>query len=173
MIGGIHNALENPDESLNHYNLARKDLETLPTEQTPPPDERADWNAVLDLKLAQYHLRTNHHKQAQYAPLPSLLLIPTNDEPPSALLQQTLNHFQSQPETPSAQAHLARTLHWQSLVYEAQGSKTMSDAMGAAARHAYVGVREARAAVSSSVEMVMTTTPSTGDFDAAVEVWWR
>lgn len=68
-MGGIHNALKNPDESLNHYNLARKDLENLPTEQTAPP-ERADWNAVLDLKLAQHHLRIKHHKQAQYAPLP-------------------------------------------------------------------------------------------------------
>lgn len=77
-MGSIHNALENPDESLNHYNLARKVLETLPTEQTAPPDI-ADWTAVLDLKLAQHHLRTKNHKQAQYAPLPSRILIPTND----------------------------------------------------------------------------------------------
>lgn len=51
----------------------------------------------------------------------------------------------------------------------------MSDAIGAAARHAYVGVRrKARATVSSSVEMdVSPPTPSTGDFDAEVEVWYR
>lgn len=50
----------------------------------------------------------------------------------------------------------------------------MSDAIGAAARHAYVGVRTARTTVSSSVEMdVSPPTPSTGDFDAEVEVWYR
>ena len=63
MIGGIHNVLENPDESLNHYNLASNDLATLP--ETESSSESADMKAVLDLKLAQHQLRIKNYKEAQ------------------------------------------------------------------------------------------------------------
>ena len=62
-MGGVYNALENFTESQNHYKLASKDLETLPEEQSSL--EGGDWKAVLDLKLAQHHLRTREFKEAQ------------------------------------------------------------------------------------------------------------
>ena len=62
-MGGIYNSLENPNESLNHYNLASKKLESPPNVQ--PPSETADWKAVLDLRLAQHHLTTKEFKEAQ------------------------------------------------------------------------------------------------------------
>ena len=62
-MGGIYNSLGKSDESLNHYKLASKSLENLPNEQ--PPSEPSDWKAVLDLKLAQHHLRTKEYKEAQ------------------------------------------------------------------------------------------------------------
>ena len=86
----------------------------------------------------------------------------------SALLQQSLDHFQSQ-ETLSAQAHLARTLHWQSVVFEAQGIKIMSNAIKAAARQTWIGVREARGRAASE----RITSLNTDDFDREVEFWCR
>ena len=62
-MGGIFNSLGKPDESLTHYNLASKNLESPPNEHPPP--ETSDWKAVLDLKLAQHHLRTKEYKEAQ------------------------------------------------------------------------------------------------------------
>lgn len=86
----------------------------------------------------------------------------------SALLQQSLDHFQSQ-QSLSAQAHLARTLGWQSVVFEAQGSKIMGNAIKAAARQTWIGVREARGrAVPEGIISL-----STDDFDREVEFWYR
>ncbi len=62
-MGGVYNALEKFNESQNHYKLASKDLETLPGKQSSL--EGGDWKAVLDLKLAQHHLRTRVYKEAQ------------------------------------------------------------------------------------------------------------
>ena len=63
-MGGIHSALGNPDVSLSYYNLAGQRLETLPEEETTPP-ERAEWKGVLTLKLAQHHLRMEKYKETQ------------------------------------------------------------------------------------------------------------
>lgn len=146
--GSIYNALEKPDESLSCYKIANKDLERLPGEEHL--SESADWKGVLNLKLAEHQMRMKDYKEAH------------------ALLQQSLDHFQSQ-ESFSAQAHLARTLHWQSVVYEAQGSKTMGNAIKAAARQTWNGVREARGrAVSEGIDSLKTD-----DFDGEVEFWYR
>lgn len=149
IMGGIYNTLNNPDEGLNHCTLASKALEEV-VPQTEDPSETADWNAILALKFAEHRLRNKDYKEAH------------------ALLQRSLDRFQSQ-DSLFAQAHLARTLHWQSVVYEAQGSKIMGNAIKAAATQTWIGVREARGrAVSEGVASL-----STEDFDGEVEYWYR
>lgn len=63
MIGGIHNALGNPDEKFKYYKIVSQDLETMPGEERLL--ESADWKGVLDLKLAQHQLRLKDYKGAQ------------------------------------------------------------------------------------------------------------
>lgn len=147
-MGSIYNALENSNESLNCFKAASKDLERLPEGESL--SESADWKGVLDLKLAEHRMRKKEYKEAH------------------ALLQQSLDHFQSQ-DSLSAQAHLARTLHWESVVYEAQGSKIMCNAIKAAARETWLGVREARGRALSEG----FTSPNADNFDEEVEVWYR
>ena len=66
-MGSIHNALQNPDESFHYYTLANKDLITLPEEgeNEKESSKRADWQGVLNLKLAQHHLRKRNYTEAQ------------------------------------------------------------------------------------------------------------
>ena len=142
--------------------------------ETPPDDQSstaAEWRAVLRLKLAEHHTHATEYTAAQYASLP----LPPPHAPPvlteflSTLLRQSLEHFQSQ-ETIPAQAHLARTLHRQAIVYEAEGSKYMGKAIQAAARETWIAVRESRG-------LPIPENPSTPltaeDFDGEVNFWHR
>lgn len=63
VMGGIYNALENPDESLKSYRAASTDLGRLPGKEVSP--ESADWKGVVDLKLAEHQIRTKEYKEAQ------------------------------------------------------------------------------------------------------------
>ncbi len=63
VMGSIYSALGKPDESLNCYKEASKDLERLPRGEDL--SESADWKGVLDLKLAEHQLRTKDYKEAQ------------------------------------------------------------------------------------------------------------
>ncbi|KAL8769559.1 MAG: hypothetical protein Q9209_004490 [Squamulea sp. 1 TL-2023] len=126
-MGTIYDALGKHEESLNSYNEAKKIFDALSESQE---QELSTWNAVLNLKLAKHHVRTKKFKEAH------------------ALLQQCLDYFQSR-EDSTAQAHLARAIFWQSLVFEAEGSKFMAKAMHAAAKDALIAVRGARERNSS------------------------
>ena len=146
-IGTIYNALGRHDESLNSYEEAKKTFDALSETQE---QELSTWNAVLNLKLAGHHVRTQQFKEAH------------------ALLQLNLDHFQARDDT-AAQAHLARALFWQSLVHEAEGSKFMAKAMHAAAKDALNGVRVARERDPSFA----STSLLAEDFDEEVEFWFR
>ena len=63
VMGGIYNALEKPNESLNCYKIASKALESLPEGESL--SESADWKGALDLKLAEHHMKTKDYKEAQ------------------------------------------------------------------------------------------------------------
>ena len=146
-LGTIHNALGRHDESLNSYEEAKKTFDALSATQEP---ELSTWKAVLNLKLAGHHVRRQQFKDAH------------------ALLQLNLDHFQACDDT-AAQAHLARALFWQSLVYGAEGSNPMAKAMLAAAKDALNTVRVTRERDSSpnSVSFIAE------DFDEEVEFWFR
>lgn len=87
----------------------------------------------------------------------------------STLLQQSLDYFQTQEPIP-AQAHLARTVHRKAIAFEAEGVKFMGKAMQAAAKEAWITVREARnLPVPDGAVLSLTG----DDFDAEVEFWYR
>lgn len=146
-IGTIYNALGRHDESLISYEESKKTFDALPETQE---QEISTWNAVLNLKLAGHHVRTQQFKEAH------------------ALLQLNLDHFQARDDT-AAQAHLARALFWQSLVHEVEGSKFMAKAMHAAAKDALNAVRVVRERDPSHT----STSFFAEDFDEEVEFWFR
>lgn len=146
-LGTIHNALGRHDESLNSYEEAKKTFDALSATQEP---ELSTWKAVLNLKLAGHHVRRQQFKDAH------------------ALLQLNLDHFQARDDT-AAQAHLARALFWQSLVYGAEGSNPMANAMLAAAKDVLNAVRVTRERDSSP----NSTSFIAEDFDEEVEFWFR
>ena len=84
------------------------------------------------------------------------------------MLQESLNHFQKQ-ETTSSQAHLARILYIQSLLFVADGKKFMANAMRAAAVEAWLTVRKARELLVPEVNPIL----SADDFDGEIEYWLR
>lgn len=63
VMGGIYNALEEPDESLNCYKKASENVKKLPEEGKL--SESANCKAVLDLKLAEHQMRTKDYQEAQ------------------------------------------------------------------------------------------------------------
>lgn len=150
-IGTIYNALGRHDESLHSYEEAKKTFHALSeTQEQEQEQELSTWNAVLNLKLAGHHVRTQRFKEAH------------------ALLQLHLDHFQARDDT-AAQAHLARALFWQSLVHGAERSNFMAKAMLAAAKDALNAVRVTRERDPSHA----STSFSAEDFDEEVEFWFR
>ena len=146
-LGTTYNALGRHDESLDSYEEAKKTFDALSATQEP---ELSTWKAVLNLKLAGHHVRRQQFKDAH------------------ALLQLNLDHFQACDDT-AAQAHLARALFWQSLVYGAEGSNPMAKAMLAAAKDVLNAVRVTRERDSSP----NSTSFIAEDFDEEVEFWFR
>ena len=146
-IGTIYNALGRHDESFNSYEEAKTTFDALSETQE---QELSTWNAVLNLKLAGHHVRTQQFKEAH------------------ALLQLSLDHLQARDDT-AAQAHLARALFWQSVVHGAEGSKLMAKAMHAAAKEGLNAVRVARERDPSHA----STSFSAEDFDEEVEFWFQ
>ena len=146
-LGTIYNAIGRHDKSLQSYEEAKKTFDALSETQE---HNLSTWNAVLNLKLVGHHVRTQQFKEAH------------------ALLRQNLEYLQAR-DDPSAQAHLARALFWQSIVHEAEGSKFMAKAMLAAAKDALSAVRVTRKRDPSHASISF----SAEDFDEEVEFWFR
>ena len=147
----LQTSQQRPENYSRRRKYNRKRCPRPPARSVPPKNKRV------------------HRSPVRQPILRSLNTAPTNDPcTTSALLQQSLNHFQSQ-ETLPAQAHLARTPHWYSAIYEAQGSKIMGNAIKAAARQTSIGVREAR----GCAEDEGIASLSSGDFDGEGDFWCR
>jgi hypothetical protein len=143
--------------SLERSEESFKSLESSHYYFTNDSEQQNEWTACIDIRMADHHYIKGEFKAAY------------------ALLQSSLDFFEAQPTNPTLEAHLARILFRQSLLYKAEGKRSRSRAALTAAKETLLDtintLTEDR--IKAIQDSISSSELTARDFDQFVEPWHR